>query len=337
MSDNPSCVRVVFLGGLGRSGTTLLERLLGEMPGVAPLGEVVHLWARGVLAGEPCGCREPFGRCPFWREVGERAFGGWSAGLAHRMLALQERVGRTRHIPALARLVARGRAGGRQGPPAGAARREEPGEPGASRAPAELEEYAAAHRRLYDAAGAVAGRPVVVDSSKHASLAFCLAAAGAGVHVVHVVRDPRAVAHSWHGRTARPEDGRPMTRWSPARTSLHWLTQNLGLELLARSGFRVVRVRYEDLLASPAGTLGRLAGEIGLRPHPDLLDSLSGGQVELSPSHTVSGNPVRFVAGRIGLVEDDRWRTASPARHRRLVTTMTWPLMVRYGYRGRAA
>ncbi|GHE40968.1 sulfotransferase [Streptosporangium violaceochromogenes] len=362
MSDNRPCARVVFLGGLGRSGTTLLERLLGEVPGVAPLGEVVHLWARGVLADEPCGCREPFGRCPFWREVGERAFGGWSAELAHRMLILGRRVGRTRHIPALARRVAHGRACGRQGVPTGGTRRgapgalegpgapevpealgtsERPGAPGAPRSPAELpaelEEYAAVHRRLYDAAGAVAGRPVVVDSSKHASLAFCLAATGSGVHVVHVVRDPRAVAHSWHGRTARPEDGRPMTRWSPARTSLHWLAQNLGLELLARSGVRVLRVRYEDLLASPAGTLGRLAGEIGLHPHPGLLRSLNGGEAELSPSHTVSGNPVRFVAGRIGLVEDDRWRTASPAGHRRLVTTMTWPLMVRYGYRGRLA
>ncbi|MDT4989050.1 MAG: hypothetical protein QOI74_3144, partial [Micromonosporaceae bacterium] len=37
-------IRVVFLGGLGRSGTTLLERVLGELPGVLPLGETVHLW-----------------------------------------------------------------------------------------------------------------------------------------------------------------------------------------------------------------------------------------------------------------------------------------------------
>ncbi|HEY2794503.1 MAG TPA: sulfotransferase, partial [Micromonosporaceae bacterium] len=36
--------RVVFLGGLGRSGTTLLERILGEVPGVCALGELVHLW-----------------------------------------------------------------------------------------------------------------------------------------------------------------------------------------------------------------------------------------------------------------------------------------------------
>ncbi|WP_433245663.1 sulfotransferase [Streptosporangium sp. CA-135522] len=319
MPDRPPPARVVFVGGLGRSGTTLLERLLGEVPGIAPLGEVVHLWARGVLANEACGCGEPFGSCPFWNEVGERAFGGWSDGLAHRVLALGQRVDRTRRIPGLAQILT---------------------EEGADTCPwsspglAGLGEYVAAHRRLYDAAGEVAGCPIVIDSSKHASLAFCLAAAGVDVHVVHVVRDPRAVAHSWHRRVARPEDGRPMTRWSPARTSVHWLAQNLSLELLARRGVSVTRIRYEDLLQAPGDTLRSLVARIGLRPH---LGFLADGEAELSVAHTASGNPMRFTVGRIGLAPDDGWRTGASVRHQRLVTALTWPLMNKYGYRGRLA
>ncbi|MGV9774687.1 sulfotransferase [Streptosporangium sp. NPDC003464] len=347
MSDSPAPARVVFVGGLGRSGTTLLERLLGEVPGIAPLGEVVHLWARGVLADEACGCREPFGSCPFWREVGERAFGGWSEALAHRVLALRHRVDRTRRIPTLAQLLTEewpgvpGRPSTGLGEPGGAGRpfpglAELGGHTGGWPSPglAELGEYAAAHRRLYDAAGEVAGCPIVIDSSKHASLAFCLAATGVDVHVVHVVRDPRAVAHSWHRRVARPEDGHPMTRWSPARTSLHWLAQNLSLELLGRRGVSVTRVRYEDLLGAPVDTLRRVVARIGLRPR---LDFLADGEAELSVAHTASGNPMRFTVGRIGLTPDDGWRTAASARHQRLVTALTWPLMNKYGYRGRLA
>ncbi|WP_068927289.1 hypothetical protein [Planobispora rosea] len=317
MPTSPSPVRVVFLGGLGRSGTTLLERLLGEVPGIAALGEVVHLWDRGVLAGEACGCGEPFGTCPFWLRVGATAFGGWSPERAERMLALRWRVDRTRRIPALAALLA----GENVGAGATGWSLEEP---------TELEEYAAVYRRLYDAAGEAAGCSVVVDSSKHASLAFCLAVAGADVHVVHVVRDPRAVAHSWYRQVPRPEDGAPMTRWPPARTSLHWLAQNLGLELLARRGVPVTRVRYEDLLADPARTLGHLVTGLGLGPPP--LGFLDGGVAELSPAHTVSGNPMRFTVGRVELTRDDRWRTAAAARHLRLVTALTWPLMIRYDY-----
>src|SRR3712207_4624499 len=103
---------VLYLGGLGRSGTTVLERVLGELPGACSVGELVHLWQRGVLDDETCGCGEPFSRCPFWSEVGRRAFGGWDPALAARMEELRPRVDRTRFIPKLIapRLLGRHRA-----------------------------------------------------------------------------------------------------------------------------------------------------------------------------------------------------------------------------------
>src|SRR5713101_2080953 len=55
----PARPRILYLGGLGRSGSTLIERLLGELPGVCAVGEVVHMWRRGVVEGERCGCGEP--------------------------------------------------------------------------------------------------------------------------------------------------------------------------------------------------------------------------------------------------------------------------------------
>lgn len=301
MTHRSTAFRVVYLGGLGRSGTTLLERLLGEIPGVAPLGEVVHLWARGVLAGEPCGCGEPFPVCAFWREVGESAFGGWTQDLAERVLTLRHRVDRTRRIPRIAH--------------------------------PELAEYAGIYQRLYDAAAETAGARVVIDSGKHASLAFCLAAAGVDVHVVHVVRDPRAVAHSWRKTVERPEDGRPMTRWGPARTAAHWTAQNLALDLLATRGVPVTRLRYEDLLAAPAAALATLADTLGLGT---ALPFLTGTTAHLTAAHTASGNPMRFTVGPVELRRDDSWHSGLPRHHRRLVAALTWPLRSRYGY-GEAA
>ena len=96
-------VRVLYVGGLGRSGSTLMERLVGQLPGVCAVGELVHLWERGVVADERCGCGEPFGRCPFWLQVGKAAFGGWDEVDVSRVAALRARVDRNRFIPALAR------------------------------------------------------------------------------------------------------------------------------------------------------------------------------------------------------------------------------------------
>ncbi|MFB4279225.1 MULTISPECIES: sulfotransferase family protein [unclassified Nonomuraea] len=300
MTDpTPATAQVVYLGGLGRSGTTLLERLLGELPGVVALGEVVHLWERGILAEELCGCGMAFPSCPFWRFVGERAFGGWTRRLAERILALRARVDRTRRIARIAH--------------------------------PDLAEYARAYRQLYDAVGA----PVVIDSSKHASLACCLVAGGLDVRIVHVVRDPRAVAHSWSRTVHRPEDGHPMTRWSPARTAVHWAAQNAALELLPGRGARVTRIRYEDLLADPGATLKALALRLGL-PEPEL-PFIEGRTAWLGPSHTASGNPMRFHVGRVELRRDDSWLSGLPDGDRRMVNALTWPLRARYGYAGAAA
>ena len=71
---------VLYIGGLGRSGSTLVERLAGQLPGACAVGELVHLWERGITEDERCGCGAPFHQCPFWQQAGKTAFGGWDAG-----------------------------------------------------------------------------------------------------------------------------------------------------------------------------------------------------------------------------------------------------------------
>lgn len=310
-------VRVLFLGGLGRSGTTILERVLGELPGAVSAGELVHLWQRGVLDDERCGCGEPFSRCAFWTEVGERAFGGWSVALASRMIELHDVVDRTRHVPLVAapRLLGRRRAA--------------------------LAEYQRVFVELYRAIAASSDCPVVIDSSKHSSLAFCLAGArGIDLRVLHVVRDSRGVAYSWTKEVLRPESAGSddlMTRYSPSTSSLLWNGHNVALSLLRRLGTTGRLLRYEDFVADPRGTVAEIAEFADLPSHADALRFFHGRSVALAPAHTVAGNPVRFRTGPMELRRDDDWREQLPAARRRLVSLLTLPLLARYGYVGRRA
>lgn len=311
--------RVVFLGGLGRSGTTLLERMLGEIPGVCALGEVVHLWQRDIRDNESCGCGKPFHDCEFWSEIGDRAFGGWANVDVAAVLSLRDLLDRTRRIPiaALPRLAR-------------------------SRIP-ELRSYADYYARIYQAAIDVTGASVVVDSSKHSSLAYCLRWSGLDLRVVHVVRDSRGVAYSWTKHVARPEatgdgtrsgsDDDEMTRYSPARAAMLWNAHNAAFGMLPRFGVPVHRICYEALISSPRSSLAAIAAFAGLAAEPGDLDFVAGSAVTLGSGHSAAGNPMRFRTGEIPLRPDNAWVAALPPHQRRLVGAITAPMLGAYGYR----
>jgi hypothetical protein len=308
-------MRVIFVGGQGRSGSTLIERVLGELPGVRALGEAVHVWQDQLHTHQRCGCGAWFSACDFWTAVGDRAFGGWHNVDRQRILRLWSAVACTRSIPLLVR-------------------------PGASRL-AMIGEFASYQARVYAAAAEVSGARAVVDSTKYPALAYCLRRAREfDLRVVHLVRDPRGVAYSWTKQVARPEtDGRTMVpTYRPSRSALRWSAHNAALDLLSRLGrpgagrVPVHRTRYEDFLADPRGTVRALAAFAGLPLDPADLSFLGADHAELGPVHSASGNPMRFATGRTRLRRDDAWRTELPAGQRRLVSAICAPQLAAYGY-----
>jgi hypothetical protein len=316
-ADDAAPVRVLFIGGWGRSGSTLVERLLAEMPDVVGAGEVTHLWLRALANNQPCACGAAFDACPFWISVGKAAFDGWDNVDADEVLALARRVDRTRYIPRLAL-------------PTRVTRRRE-----------DLLRYGELYRRIYAGIAEVTGARVIVDSSKHASLAFALRHhANIDLNVLHLVRDGRGVAYSWSKAlpygppNGAQTDDDYLPRYSIAMSSALWTTHNALFDLLAATGARRLRLRYERFVADPAGHLATVRAWLGLPPErADFIRQEGNVTVaELGPIHSVAGNPMRFQSGSVRLRVDSAWRTAMPAGRRRLVTFLTWPGRVRHGY-----
>jgi hypothetical protein len=309
-----TAARTLFVGGLGRSGSTLLELILAQHPDVCAIGEVVHLWERALGGDERCGCGDRFTACAFWQRIGAVAFGGWSNVDREEVLALKSQVDRTRYVPRLAR----GRLTGDQ--------------------LAVVRRYADHYTRIYRAAAEVSGAQLVVDSSKHASLAFALRwAEDLDLRVVHLIRDSRAVAYSWAKQVRRPEvvDGEAyMPTFSPFTVSGLWTAQNAAFQLLASRG-PVLRLRYEDFTADPRAAVRQVRAFAGLPDDPTALRVLDDPPVAPLRIHSIAGNPLRFSDAPIRVRRDDAWRAALPRRSRAVVSAATLPLRLRYGYVGR--
>lgn len=320
MSPTPPPVRqpvdrqtVVYIVGAGRSGSTLLERMLGALPGLVNVGELVGL-SRTVTEDERCGCGAAFSACAFWRDVGDRALGGWDARCVAELAGLKDRVARQRHLPRLVlpRLATRAQT-------------------------RELARYGDVHERLYRTAAERAGATVVVDASKGPAPALALQqAAGLDVRVLHLVRDVRGVAHSW----SKPDVARPhatrgthqhMARFPVARTAARWTRVEAEALAMTRLAAHGATVRYEDLVAEPGPTLCRALGELGL-PVPATLDHVRGRVVTLGPSHGIGGNPSRFTTGAVDLRLDEAWRASLGRRDRMVTTAIGLPALLGHGY-----
>ncbi len=307
-----SSPQVLYVGGWGRSGSTLLAHMLGRLPDMVAVGELRYVWQAGVQANELCGCGETFDECPFWRAVGQEAFGGWDKVDVDEVLALESGVLRHRRIPLLA------------------APRLFPGH--AQR----LQRYADITRNLYSAIATVGEAGVVVDSTKNPPYAYFLRRSGAvDLRVVHLIRDSRGVVFSWMKKVVRPEvtnDEAHFEEFSPVSAGIRWMECNLAFELLRRLRTPTARMRYESLASNPRVEVERALDQLEFAVSGEALNELEEGEVEVLAQHSIRGNPMRFAHGRQRVRVDDAWRDGMTRPTRRAVTAVTWPLLLTYGY-----
>jgi hypothetical protein len=201
---------------------------------------------------------------------------------------------------------------------------------GLLRDPPRLERSRAAFGAVLRAIPEATGSRVVVDSSKWPGFGALLEATECGeVYLVHLVRDPRAVAHS---RLRRIDRRGVSLKPGPTGFALVYDSSNTAVELGWGRG-RYIRLRYEDLVRNPAAAVEQIAALVG-EPATGLR-MISADTVDLEPTHCVAGNRNRFQSGEVRIKLDDEWASASrlTAGQSTAVTALTWPLRARYGYR----
>ena len=310
MSDEK--IRILYISGAGRSGSTLLAQMLAQLDGFTAAGELRHFWERGMLKNQLCSCGEPFHACPFWQDVVTILESDSKSVDAEKML-------RTRQAFSGKRWLFRSLRMGRT--------------PDDSIA----DDYVQNLSSLFRAVSEVAGNRIIVDSSKNPSDVRTLRRLlNCEVYVLHLVRDSRAVAHAWTKKKRRPEipdEDVSFKRYPPFITAIRWaLHKNLLTEWISQGKRAYLRLRYEDLVLNPRESLESVLAFT----HQDKVELsprfLDGGFIIEEPSHMVSGNPVRFSKGQIRLELDDEWKRKMDPLQKAVVTLLTFLLLFRYGY-----
>ena len=206
---------VVYVAGYGRSGSTLLDAVLGNHAGIFGGGELTWLYQQCAAHGR-CSCGAGLTDCHIWRSVVDRVL------RTTRLHACAQAALLTRKTELL-------RGGGRAS-----------------------EDYVRLWRETFQAIRQTSGKGLVIDSSKCSRLGYYrlpLLAKYLDVplRVVHLVRDPRAVMWSVHRGTNRQlAEGCRQRPWGGmARALLSWMFSNVVVERLGRRHpeLPIVRVR----------------------------------------------------------------------------------------------
>lgn len=300
---------IVYIAGYGRSGSTLLERVLNEHPAVVAAGEVMNLpWFLG--RGQHCGCTHVLEACPVWGSICTHVA---------RLIA------RVPHLRAIQRACeSRTAVSGRLWWRASAAH--------------------AVYRELAEtifqplAAQARAARPLVIDSSKTTRLTawrpWALAAvAGYQVQMVHLVRDPRGCLWS-NRRGSNHELERGQARRLPLaalRTTVGWRLAHAAAERFAAELPECyLRLRYEDLTCDPHRALAALGRFLDI-DLAEQAERLAAGK-PLEVAHQMSGNRLRS-ATRVVLAPDQEWHDRLHWTDQLWTRVTVGSRATRYGYR----
>lgn len=306
-------IKLIYILGFARSGTTILGNLLGEVEGFVHVGELCRLWRRAAFLRDRCGCDRKMIECPLWSRAIPQAFQNLDGSPTPMTLEECISEGWERQKKAEGSTTLRGLLIGKAASPA-------------------VVEYGRLMEEVLKEVARLSEARVIVDSSKLVvPSAYATEMPGIRPNFIHVIRDSRgAVLSRQRKRAPRKGDTAVLNAKTTVADCFRWTRSNVVPRFLERNGQEHFVLRYENFLSDPAGTLRSILAWVD--EPTGRLPLSEDGTARFGVNHTVSGNRNRFKTGEVRLVLDDAWKRTLRSRDYLLITALTAPLLARYGY-----
>lgn len=303
-------IPLIYILSSGRSGSTLLDILLGLHTDIWTMGEVQILPIEIREDRQPCGCGESVLRCDFWSPIlaetslnqdnypidyfREQHTGGKAVRLAHifDMLFLQKpsnshQTGTLQYATANHQCLST------------------------------IKQRATAYRK--------AEISWLVDSSKDVYRLFWLNSSNLfDIRVIFLTKDPRAFVYSMTKNNQQDYTKmlRMAIRWQIENTLFQFLCKHI----MSENGF--LHVRYEDLALKPGETISKIGSLLEL----DFTD-IDLNSFKEYENHAIAGNPMRHDQKRNKIILDEKWRTQQPVINQRIISMLCGKFANQLGYK----
>ena len=258
-------LKVVYIGGYSRSGSTILDILLSQHSAVCGTGELCFLFDDWLNRKRTCSCGRPYAECDFWSDLAS------TIDIATVSAVIRE----VEHRSNFKNVVD-------------------------DRLPAELKsQYKANQEAIFRYIQKKSGKNIIIDSSKTTrdSAGRCLAIAkytDLDTCMIHLARNGRSTTHSFlqKGSNWALEGHTENSFLQGLRSIVGWRLAN---EIANKSRTQLAPMyqllKYEYLIADPCNSLLELGTFLNIAV--DSLISKVENQAILQAKHQVGGNRLR--------------------------------------------
>jgi len=296
-------MQVLYIAGYGRSGSTLLERILSSHPLITGLGEVEYLTRNSKKLEALCSCGTKLKTCPQWKEI-----------LSQLDLKYDWSMVKKEQNKA------------------------DSWKPFLNKKSGKYPHYDQFNSELYYLLSQQNQKTkYLIDSSKTARLNYhrpaSLLRQGISVKIIHLIRDGRGSMWSLINRGSNrllEENGSGKVPLPAARALFSWNLANIGaLKWKKKAPSNYLQIRYEDFTQNPQKILREIQQylDIDLTHQIQLITE----QQPLPTLHQAAGNRNR--SEKITRIkEDNQWRECLPIFHKTLFRLVSHKLAKQFGY-----
>ncbi len=298
-------INILYIAGQGRSGSTLIGNILGELNGNCTVGEPWYVWNKknNFANSDRCSCGSLLNNCSHWQKILTVGFNKSNFNNINSPKGVEFSTG---IFPLLSSLFNHS---------------------------FYSNEYIEFLETFYQAIKETNKAKFIIDESKIFGHYLALKQIPKiELYIIHLVRDPRAVVHSWQRKKARANDDKEfLPRWGLYKATRTWIIQNLLLSFeFMNNKQRYLFLRYEDFAKSPQYEIEKVMKWANFhKPSPFLTSN----KVRVQKKHHLIGsNPIGSAHGEINIQLDNAWESEMSIWKKLLITSLVWPFLLLYRY-----